>query len=340
MKKLISSLSTIFFLLAFAVLNVQAQKPVTAPYIELVRQNSTPATPNPNRDRVYVSAGGSVFIINSDGTASGLGGSASDATVIKFQRLEETPEPPPSGVDNLYVDIDGNLLLQRSNGLFSNVGGEYVDVGLAHKTRLSSSLDSGSYQFTLADPDGLFDISLNVDQINLATRLTRNGTTAILGDGIGLEKDSFLVWSRLSSFPWSAVSQAIGDDDGIDVGLKRVSRNNLKVVGSDLTTAGNLSVGAILPRRKSLVLPDGGTTIDASGCNTVTVTADPVAVAINIDTISNGVDGQQLTILPGDTLVTIDDLAAVNIKLKSGSWNSADGKALTLVFDGTFWWEI
>lgn len=181
---------------------------------------------------------------------------------------------------------------------------------------------------------------LDVNDITLGGRLTRNGATAILGDGIGLEKDSFLVWSRLSSFPWSAVSQAIGDDDGIDVGLKRVSRNNLKVVGSDLTTAGNLMLGAVLPRRKSLVLPDGGTTIDASGCNTVTVTADPVAVAINIDTITNGVDGQYLTILPGDTLVTIDDLGAINIKLKSGPWNSADGKAITLVFDGTFWWEI
>lgn len=176
---------------------------------------------------------------------------------------------------------------------------------------------------------------LDVNDITLGGRLTRNGATAILGDGVGLEKDSFLVWSRLSSFPWSAVSQAIGDDDGIDVGLKRVSRNNLKVVGSDLTTAGNLSVGAILPFRKSITLAAEATTLDASNCNGITVTGD--AGGNGITTISNGVDGQHLTIIAADNLVTIFN--GGNIVLKDGDWISTANKRLDLYFDGTNWIE-
>jgi hypothetical protein len=86
-------------------------------------------------------------------------------------------------------------------------------------------------------------------------------------------------------------------------------------------------------------LDPGATTFAAQG-NVMTVTGD--GGGNTVATITNGVVGQRLTLIFVDALVTITDTDAhtANTVDLSAAFTSADDTTLTLVFDGTSWYEV
>lgn len=78
----------------------------------------------------------------------------------------------------------------------------------------------------------------------------------------------------------------------------------------------------------------------ATATNFLTVTGD--GGANTIATITNGIEGQMLSMLFVDALVTItdDDSHAADSVDLSAAFTSADDTTLTILYDGTSWYEI
>lgn len=114
---------------------------------------------------------------------------------------------------------------------------------------------------------------------------------------------------------------------------------NLKANLAGPTFTGTLtSSGKIVATGESVTLAAAATTF-AVTTNFVTLTGD--AGANTISTITGGVQGMVLVIKFVDSLVTITDTAAntadtVNL---SAAWASTSSDTLTLIFDGTKWFE-
>ena len=110
----------------------------------------------------------------------------------------------------------------------------------------------------------------------------------------------------------------------------------IAVTAGDITTAD----GAIASAQEAVTLAAGVATF-ACDSNLVSLTGD--AAANSITTITGGVAGQILVILCVDALVTfVDDNthAANTIDLVGANLVSADDLTLTLIFDGTSWYQI
>jgi hypothetical protein len=72
----------------------------------------------------------------------------------------------------------------------------------------------------------------------------------------------------------------------------------------------------------------------------MTITGD--VGANTIGTITGGLDGQELTLIFADALVTITDTGtgAANTVNLAAAFTGAAGTVLKLVFDGTSWFEV
>jgi hypothetical protein len=83
-----------------------------------------------------------------------------------------------------------------------------------------------------------------------------------------------------------------------------------------------------------------------NGATTIALTSNTIILnghgeSNTISTITGGLAGEVLTIICADALVTITDTASgANTVNLSAAFTSADNKTLTLVFDGTSWFEI
>lgn len=87
--------------------------------------------------------------------------------------------------------------------------------------------------------------------------------------------------------------------------------------------------------RTAITLAAAAASFSASGKNVVTLTGD--GGGNTVTSITGGVDGQQLMIIGVDALVTISDASTLKL---NGNWVSAADKTLTLIFNGTNWYEL
>ncbi len=100
-----------------------------------------------------------------------------------------------------------------------------------------------------------------------------------------------------------------------------------------------LSTSSVAKPKQSVTLGAAATSFAVTS-DFVVVTGD--AGANTVATITGGVDGQRITLLFVDALVTITDdntHGADSVDL-SASFTSADDTTLELIYDGTSWYEV
>ncbi|MCH7979017.1 MAG: hypothetical protein IH935_08580, partial [Acidobacteria bacterium] len=94
-----------------------------------------------------------------------------------------------------------------------------------------------------------------------------------------------------------------------------------------------------LARSQAITLVSGDVTFDVRNTNVMSISA---SASVTIATITNGFDGQVLTLIFNDSNVTITDDsggATATVDLNS-AFVSANGSILVLVHNGTSWQEI
>ena len=134
---------------------------------------------------------------------------------------------------------------------------------------------------------------------------------------------------------------ASGNDNSFQFGPGVNSTAKSMQVGGDGSESGfrALTSGQHGSPNSALTLGAAATTF-ACDSNLMTITGD--AGANTIATITGGIDGQHLTLIFVDALVTITDdntHAAESVDL-SAAFTSADDTVLNLVYDGTSWYEV
>ncbi len=176
--------------------------------------------------------------------------------------------------------------------------------------------------------------------------------TALLG--LGLLFFAFLIAfvTNQNALPrtFSAASDYYDDDTHVAqrAALNLISGAGITVTGVDdpangqvdFTIAANLTTST-LPALTSanLTLGDGVTALPVDS-NVVIVTGD--GGANTIATITGGVNGQLVTLIFVDGLVTItgDDTHGADSADLSAAFTSADDTTLQLVYNGTSWYEV
>jgi hypothetical protein len=126
------------------------------------------------------------------------------------------------------------------------------------------------------------------------------------------------------------------DSDQFKIDYAALGLNDLIM----LNKSGAVSTkGPIGTRNANLTLGAGATTFAVSS-NVMTITGD--AGSNTIATITGATNGQLLTLIFADALVTVtdDNTHVANSVDLSGTFTSADDTVLQLVFDGTSWYEI
>ena len=98
-------------------------------------------------------------------------------------------------------------------------------------------------------------------------------------------------------------------------------------------------VGGIASRNTAVTVAEAATTFAVTS-NLVTVTGD--GGGNTVATITGGVSGQLLTLIFVDALVVITDTDAhtANTADLSAAFTSADDTTLTLISNGTSWYEV
>lgn len=124
--------------------------------------------------------------------------------------------------------------------------------------------------------------------------------------------------------------------DAGDVELVRSAANRLSLGANDHLDL--LTTSKIVGTGNALTLGAGAATFAVVGM-AMTITGD--ALGNTIATITGGTAGQTLLLMFVDALVTItdDNTHAANTVDLSAAFTSADDTLLTLIFDGTSWYE-
>lgn len=180
--------------------------------------------------------------------------------------------------------------------------------------------------------NGTAQFIINGSQQN--TVLAANtGTGLNQGCGVGAAHDftdsRFLVVGHKTTIPVAILRAPAAHNNNI-----------LEYQKSDGTVYGSVnSIGVIGTVNKAVTLAAGVTTFAVTS-NTMTITGD--GGGNTVATITAGVNGQLLTLIFVDALVTITDTAAAtaNTVNLSAAFTSAANTTLQLVFDGNKWFEI
>ena len=163
-----------------------------------------------------------------------------------------------------------------------------------------------------------------------------SGSIAMGQDVNALTNPNILVFGKGLTVT-TANSFNIGFGTDITTPDFQVTSGQTTITGN-FTTTGTITGKQLATPVQSQTLGAGDTTF-ALTSNVVILTGD--AGANTLATITGGVAGQLLTIICTDALVTITDTDAhtANTIDLSAAFTSADDKVLTLVFDGTSWYE-
>lgn len=159
----------------------------------------------------------------------------------------------------------------------------------------------------------------------------------LVNNGVGSPYGGGFYWSDVGVFPYTSTGALI-DEFHNAAALRQTDTHQLSVDDGNGGICDLKVVGMFSSRRKVITLADEATSFNASQCNTITLGTSGVApVNPTIDDITDGIDNQRITILPADALFSI--VSSPTIKLKSSPWLSSDDKSISLIFDGSVWWE-
>lgn len=167
-----------------------------------------------------------------------------------------------------------------------------------------------------------------------AHRIVANALTS--GIMLDLENsDAGFSGNYIRCYDGAAVDFSVGEDGRVVLtGANGITA--ISVTNGDITLAN----GAVASAREQVTLGAAATAI-AVDSNVVEVTGD--AGGNTVTTITGGVAGQILVLLFVDALVTINDdntHGADSVDLVGANTTFADDATLTLMYDGTSWYEI
>lgn len=179
--------------------------------------------------------------------------------------------------------------------------------------------------------------------------ITSSNTGIEIGDGTAADitlltadedtQDGILIWDH--------TDDQFSTNYGLEVGTTSggvVSGGLVSAAGNIYTTSGDIysSDGALASTPEDLTTLGVGATTFAADSNVVELDCD--GFGNNISTITGGVSGQILILIFEDgncTIVDDDNNGANATNLNgSGNYTAADDDTLTLVYDGTSWYEL
>ncbi|TSC92959.1 MAG: hypothetical protein CEN89_324, partial [Candidatus Berkelbacteria bacterium Licking1014_7] len=208
--------------------------------------------------------------------------------------------------------------------------GGNVGIGTTGPDRKLDALDASNPQIRLTTTDG----TVYADLQNSATSLLAlSGSTLSASSGTAYGLNFTPNFSSLSGTA-GYTALFVNATDGAGSGTENLL--DLQVGSASKFVINNQ--GAHGSPNQTLTLGASATTFAVSS-NVMTVTGD--AGGNTIATITAGVNGQTLTIIFVDALVTIsdDNTHAANSVDLSSAFTSADDTVLRLIFDGTSWYE-
>ena len=254
----------------------------------------------------------------------------------------------------------GTLLLATSATLATGTGQLWDLAGLTtgvgfSMTHATAVIASGGSMFRLnsggidtATTSGcLVDLTSTASTAGTQVLMTFSGLTTGVGmrmvgnaitSGIMVDlenSDAGFTGNYIRCFDGAAVDFSVGEDGRVVIaGTAAIAA--IAVTAGDITTAD----GAIASAQEAVTLGAAAATF-AADSNLVSLTGD--AGGNSLTTITGGVAGQILVILFVDALVTIVDdntHGANTIDIVGANTTFADDATLTLIFDGTSWYEL
>ncbi len=222
---------------------------------------------------------------------------------------------------------------------FKNSATEKAAIGLGGELMVGPGTTSlPSYSF-LGDPDTGFINTTN----NGTTKYQSNGVTTVGFNSAGLNTPTITPITAmaltLQGFPADGAS-AVGVNIGSYTNFTTAGAKLVSFVNNNTTEKASIDLngtyGSVLG---SASLAAAATSFAAQG-NVMTVTCD--GGGNTIATITAGVTGERLTLLFVDALCTITDTdaATANTVNLSAAWTSSANDTMTLIFNGTKWFEV
>lgn len=287
----------------------------------------------------YLDISSGVFTVGNGGSGVGV---FSNANRLAIQ--EDAPYEWSSSTTSANSALNpGDLKLSRRTtstlaihaddvstvGGYDQCGLEVYNYGNAITT---GNVERGFARWVDATPD-VFQIGIEHAGTGIAGELELvNTLDAATGNDVGIRAD--VVVNKATSGNYSAFvvdateTSAPGTDDRLlDLQVGGTSKFRVSNGGAASSVDGGSTLGA-------------AATTFAATSNFAVMTGD--AGANTIATITGGIAGQQLVILFVDALITItdDNSHAANSVDLSAAFTSADDTTLTLISDGTSWYEL
>jgi hypothetical protein len=248
----------------------------------------------------------------------------------------------PKSQAKFSIDAVDILTLENDNGVVSASFSGDISLG-ANKLKTTNLLlkEMSSSFFVIRDASDTVYRGLYVGTLVLTNGLTCDGDAKYIQSDVSVDGRYLIFRARDEGIGGAEVGRLQGAADPY---FALGGSQQFKFYNSGTADFGgdvSFSSGTLGSTIEAITLGAGATTF-AVDRNVVIVTGD--AGGNTIATITGGIEGQTLTLLFVDGLVTIsnDDTHGADTVDLDGANNfvSADDKVLTLIYDGTSWYKV